>query len=179
MKTWPTYLAVAILCSGFLLPAAAAEKRWKVAESEDEISGEKKTSLVVMSEEGSALVLTTRKGKAPYLTLLPAKGRVTIFPDQTDIANKRMAVNITMRSTVMEKPHAASWAMAWMNYNQASTTVEDELARKVFSGDSVTFQFDKMGKRIKFATKGDGYEGLDEAIEKVLPVPAEEPAGAK
>jgi hypothetical protein len=179
MKTWPTYLAVAILCSGFLLPAAAAEKRWKVSESEDEISGEKMTSLAVMSEEGSALVLTMRKGKGSYLTLLPAKGRVTIFPDTTDLPNKRMAVNITMRSTAMEKPHAASWTMTWMNYNQASTPVDDELARKVFSGDSVTFQFDKMGKRIKFATKGDGCEGLAEAVAKVLPVPAKEPVGAK
>jgi hypothetical protein len=168
MNKTATWLLPALLFAALVTPATGAEKRWKLTAEEDEISGEKMHSLAVAADDGSVLVLTTRKDKEPILTLVPAKGRVTIFPDKTDIANKAMFVNLSMRSTVMDKPHSASWRMSWMDYGKAFTTVDEELARKVLSGDSVTFQFDKMGKRIKFPTKGEGLEGLAEAIDEAL-----------
>ncbi len=179
MNKAPAWLLVALLFSALGTPATGAEKRWKLTAEEDEISGEKMHSLAVAADDGSVLVLSTRKGKEPILTLVPAKGRVTIFPDGTDVANKTMSVNITMRSTAMDKPHSASWRMLWMNYGQAFTTVDAALAKKVLSGDAVTFQFDKMGKRIKFPTKGEGLEGFAEALDEALAASAEEPAAAK
>jgi hypothetical protein len=172
-----TSIALAVFLTLFATHLSAAEKRWKLSVENDDISGEKTHTLAVAADDGSALVLSARQGKPPLLTVVPAKTTVTIFPDATDIGNKSMSVNITMRSTKMPQPHSASWRMLWMNYGQASTQVTPDLASSVFSGESVTVQFDKMGKRIKFPTKGAGLDGFEEALQQTLDALAEEAAG--
>jgi hypothetical protein len=178
MANFPIWLVVAILLPLSATHLSAAEKRWKLSVENDEISGEETRTLAVAADDGSALVLSVQQGKPPLLTVVPAKATVTIFPDATDIDNKTMAVNITMRSTAMKAPHSASWRMLWMNYGQASAQVTPDLARKVFTGDSVTLQFDKIGRRIKVPTKGPGLEGFDEALKETLGAIAEQSAGA-
>ena len=179
MKFWTPALLTALFTFCLTGHAIAAEQRWKLSQAEDEISGEMTHSLAVATDDASVLVLTTRKGKEPLLTLVPAKRTLTIFPDGTDVKNKSMSVNISMRSTKMEKPHAAAWRMLWMNYGQAFTPIDADLAQKVFSGNSVTVQFDKMGKRIKFLTKGEGFDGFEDALQKALSVGTDEPATTK
>ena len=174
MTHFRTVAAVAVLLSLSATHLSAAEKRWKLSVENDEISGEKTHTLAVAADDGSALVLSARKGKPPLLTIVPAKTTVTIFPDATDIGNKSMSVKITMRSTKMPQPHSASWRMLWMNYGQASTQVTPDLAESVFAGDSVTVQFDKMGKRIKFPTKGSGLDGFEEALQQTIEALGEE-----
>ena len=153
---------------------SAEEKRWNLSVENDDISGEKTHTLAVAADDGSALVLSARQGKPPILTVVPAKTTITIFPDATDTGNKSMSVKITMRSTKMDRPHSAAWRMLWMNYGQASVQISPELAQSVFSGDSVTVQFDKMGKRIKFPTKGAGLDGFEEALKQTLDALAKE-----
>jgi hypothetical protein len=179
MSPFPAMVAASLLLSLSADLLSAAENRWKLSVEEDEITGEQMHSLALAADDGSVLVLITQQGKEPLLTLVPAKAAVTIFPDATDAADKTMNVNITMRSTKMPKAHSASWSMLWMNYGQASTSVPADLASNLFSGESVTIQFDKMGKRIKFPTKGDGLQGFDQALERTLKVVADEPALAQ
>ena len=177
MSHFRTAIAVAVFLALSVTHVSAAEKRWKLSVENDDISGEKTHTLAVAADDGSALVLSARQGKPPILTVVPAKTTATIFPDATDIGNKSMSVNITMRSTKMSQPHSASWRMLWMNYGQASTQVTPDLAGSVFSGESVTVQFDKMGKRIKFPTKGAGLDGFEEALQQTLDALTEEAAG--
>lgn len=146
--------------------AEAQEKRYRESESVDDISGESSYSVGLMGEDGkSMLVLGVRKGKQPVLTLAP---EATIFPDASDIKNKRMGVGITMRSTSMPEPVTRDWTMLWMEYKSAHLVLPTELAKQVFEGDSVTFRLDKVGKRFRFLTSGDGLEGLGDAVSNVL-----------
>jgi hypothetical protein len=179
MKRRPAVFLATLVVLALSEVASPSEPRWKLTVNEDEISGETMHSLGVATDDGSVLVLTTREGKPPLLNIMPAKRTCTIFPDGTDLTNKSMSVNVTIRSSVMKKPHSSSWQMLWMNYGQAFTPVSASLAKEVFSGDSVTVQFDKTGKRIKFRTAGEGLDGFAEALDKTLDVVAMKQATAK
>lgn len=152
---------------------AHAELRWKSTEAVDDISGTKVRTVAVVGEDNkSALVLRAEEGKKLTLTLVP---NTVLFPDKTDVESKVMGILITMRSTVMEKPLSGMWRMAWMDYKSASVSCKrDTAVSKVFAGDSVTVQLDKTGKRFKFATKGDGLEGLQEAVSKAVEIAADD-----
>ena len=169
MKPLSKFLAcVATVFGGLLFCSAieAQEKRYRASESVDDISGETSHSVGLIGEDGkSLLLLGVRKGKQPVLTLSPG---ATIFPDESDINNKRMSVDITMRSTTMAEPVTRSWRMLWMDYKSAHLMLPAELAKQVLEGESVTFRFDKVGKRFRFVTSGDGMDGLGDAVNNVL-----------
>jgi hypothetical protein len=151
---------------------AKAEKRWVYQESIDDISNKKERTVVVVGdkENKTGLVLRVEEGGKPAITLIPG---VVMFPDKTDAASKTMGISITMRSTVMEKPRTAMYRMPWMDYKAATIPIGKRSAVAVFAGDSVTFQLDKAGGRFKFATKGEGLEGLQEAVTKALEIAAD------
>lgn len=147
------------------------EQRWKFDEETDDISNATvRTVAVIADDNKSVLILRVEQDKKPTLVLVPNK---VLFPDKTDAESKVMGVQITMRSTAMEKPLSGMWRMAWMDYKAASVACSrDSAMNKVFAGESVTFQLDKVGSRFKFGTKGKGLEGLQDAVEKALEIAA-------
>jgi hypothetical protein len=166
--------AVAMCVAG-----VAAEPRWKYDEKKDDITGEKvRTVAVVADDKASMLALSVTEGKRAKLVLMP---KDVMFPDKVSAESKRMGIDVTMRSTAMDKPVAGKWTMPWMDYKSCSAATGTAFAQtKVFGGESVTFQLDKTGKRYKFMTQGEGMEGLQEAVAKVAEIAAEDkPATAE
>lgn len=164
-------LAWSLIAVTALVTHVRAEQRWEYAEEIDDINGTKVRTVVVVGEKAaSALVLRVEEGKKPTLTLVPG---VVMFPDKTDVESKVMGMEITMRSTAMEKPISGMWRMAWMDYKSASVPCGREFAvKKAFAGDSITCQLNKAGKRFKFPTKGEGLEGLQDAVAKAVEIAA-------
>lgn len=148
-----------------------------VREGEDEISGKAWRALVVMADDNeSMLQLKVYKGSSPTLGISPKK---TIFPDKNDVSTKRMQVGITLRSTAMDAPITQMWDMPWMDYKVAVGRFLPEQVEKIFGGESVTIQLDKVGARYRFITSGAGYENLGDELTKVLsyaPTPEEDKA---
>jgi hypothetical protein len=159
-----------------LTASASAEPRWKYQEGNDDISNTKTRTVAIVGEnDKSVLVLQVEQEKNATLTLVPG---VVMFPDKNDVQSKTMGVQITMRSTVMEKPFSTMWRMPWMDYKTAVLRCKRNAVEKVFEGDSVTFQLDKAGKRFRFQTKGDGLEGLQDAVSKALEIAADDAPAA-
>ena len=150
---------------------AEAEQRWKYSEATDDINNTKVRTVGVVADDGkSVLLLRVEDGKRPLLMLMPNQ---VMFPDKNDPSAKSMGIEISMRSTAMEKPISGMWRMPWMDYKQAQVPCDVAAAKnKVFGGDSVTLQLDKAGKRFKFPTKGEGCEGLQDAVEKAVEIAA-------
>jgi len=158
--------------------AAHAEQRWKYTEEKDDISGKDvRIVALVASDSKSVLVVRAERGDKATLSIVPAD---TIFPDKTDVESKQMAVKVTVRSRAMAEPKSGMWRMAWMDYGSASVPVgRNGVIKDVFAGDAVSVQLDATGRRYKFPTRGDGCEGLQEAVEKVMELAPEKPAPQK
>lgn len=161
---------IVLVCAGTICICGAsgnAEQLWKYLETVDEINNTSVRMLSVPGDDGqSLLALRVEESQAPTLTLSVTQ---MMLPDETDIDKKFMGIAITMRSTSMEKPMTLKWRMPWMEYKLAVVGCTPDSAReKVFAGDSVTFQLDKIGRRYRFITRGEGYEGLPDALAKVL-----------
>jgi hypothetical protein len=80
----------------------------------------------------------------------------------------------------MEKPVSGLWVMPWMDYKTAGAPCSVKAAKeKIFAGESVTVELSKTGKRYKFPTKGQGCEGLQEAVAKAVEIAAADETAAK
>jgi hypothetical protein len=157
-------VCVAVVMCGSV--ASAAEKRYLASEEKDEISGDVVHVIALLGEDRkSRLSIAVVEKKIPVLTIRPAD---TIFPDDTNIDAKFMTVEITMRSNQMDAPTTRTWGMLWMDYKAAFTDMKVEEARLALTGDSLAIQFDKVGKRYRFLTSGDGMEGFADAVDKLL-----------
>jgi hypothetical protein len=155
---------------------AAAEQRFKYDDSVDPISNESVRSVAVSDTTGkAALVFRAEKGKRPMMTLITSK---TMFPDKVDAESKMMGINVTFRSNVMNEPKSGMFVMPWMDYSSAACFVSgsDTLRKKIAAADTVTLQLDKTGVRYTFPLSGDGFDGFDEALDKVSEVAVFGPA---
>jgi len=163
-----------LLCSALTVCCgiAHAEQRWKFIEETDDISGKDVRVVAVLGDDNkSALVVRAESGIKATLTITPA---ATIFPDKTDAATKQMAVQVTLRSTAMDEPKMGLWRMAWMDYDSASVSLsKNGVVKNIFGGDSVAVRLDATERRFKFQTRGDGCEGLQEAVDRVIEIAAE------
>ena len=146
--------------------AHGTQKQYVASEIKDDISGETIYSIAVMGEDRKSMIkVSVAEKKQPVLTIRPAD---TIFPDVTNANVKVMSVSLTMRSNLMDAPTTRAWAMAWMDYKSASTSLTTNEAESLLTGDSVTFQFDKVGKRYRFLTNSEGMDGFADALRGVL-----------
>ena len=172
MRAMALAAAVAICVGGSIVNA---DQRWKYSETVDDINNTKVRMLAVPSDDGqSLLALRVEKSQVPRLHLSVSQ---MMLPDATDIDEKFMGIAITMRSTALEKPLTLKWRMPWGEYKVAVVGCTPSfVSEKAFAGDSVTFQLDKIGKRYKFITRGEGYEGLPDAVAKALEIAGEPPA---
>lgn len=160
-KLWVMLLAAACASS-----AMAAERKFLTKESKDDISGESVYGIGLLAEDGkSILLIKAFAGQTPLISITPAK---TIFPDETDLASRKMSVGVTLRSTAKDAPIAKTWTMKWMNYESAVASFSPDEVKEILGGDAVTIQLDKVGQRYRFATSGEGFEDLPAELEKLL-----------
>jgi hypothetical protein len=171
-------LSVFVAAVVFSSACVAAEQRWKSNESVDDINNTQVRTVAVVAEDGkSVLLLHVEEGKKSKLMLIPKE---VMFPDKTDMEAKRMHIEVALRSTKMEKPVSGLWVMPWMDYKTAGAPCSVKAAKeKIFAGESVTVELSKTGKRYKFPTKGQGCEGLQEAVAKAVEIAAADETAAK
>ena len=154
--------------------AAEPEQRFAYKQEIDAISGREVRSVVVVSSDNlGSIFLRVDQGQKPVLGIVPA---VVIRPDKTN--DDEVMVRIAHRSTNMEKPSSNIWRMRWMNYKSATIPSSGRGCVEVFEGDSVTFQIETIGKRMTVPTRGEGCEGLQDAVARVLEIAAPDPAPA-
>jgi hypothetical protein len=161
---------VAVFCA-----VASAEQQFKYQDSVDPISNEPVRSVAVNDTTGkAALVFRAENGKKPTMTLVTTDA---MFPDKVDAKSKMMGINVTFRSSVMDKPKSGVFVMPWMNYKSAACVVsnDDTLTKKIAGAETMTVQLDKTGVRYTFPLSGEGFDGFDEAIGKVSEVADFEP----
>lgn len=171
-------LTIALFLSVFSGFARAEEPgKLVIREGKDDISGKAWHAVAIVADDNKSLLqLKVYEGSAPSLGIIPDD---TIFPDKTDAIAKTMEVSVTLRSTAMDKPVTRMWQMPFMKYESAAARYLTEEVEQIFGGDSVTVQFDKVGRRYRFPTAGAGLEKLKEAVAQVLshaPTPEQDEA---
>ena len=144
----------------------------------DDISGAEIRSVTIASlsddrgEAGSLSLVTDGTGAC----LLRLRAREMIDPDVVVDVAKTMLVQVSIRSTSMEKPLTLDWKMPYHDYQRAELTLSPDEAAALFTGETVTLQFNASGRRMKFRLTagaadppaGAAADGLADAVRRVL-----------
>jgi hypothetical protein len=176
MRAW---WAVGMLCvTSAGIPPVRAADAFVYEAGTDDISGAEIRSVTIPSlgdDRGAAGSLAlVADGTGACLVRLRA--REMIDPDVVVDVAKTMLVEVSIRSTSMDKPLTLDWKMPYHDYQRAELTLSPDEAAALFTGETVTLQFNTSGRRLKFrltggaadAPAGAGADGLTDAVRRVL-----------